>query len=138
MRIAKNGSMPNWLSRAAEDLENKPNITNGDEKKDRGTYSFGECPDEVVYKAAIEQCPNGYHMEIKSQDEWKTIADAVNIGIDGHLEAFTRSSFDCKTGSCNVHPQELPTLLRRLYESESEEGWSLRTDILSTLGIEEV
>lgn len=137
MRISRNGNMPDWLSKVAEDIESQP-VPDTTEKKDMGTYSFGECPDDVIRKAALEQTPSGYHMEIKSQDEWTAISEAVNKGIDGHLEGFTRSSFDSKTGKCNVHPEELHILLRRLFESESDESWSLRSDILSTLGIEEV
>ena len=136
MRISINGNIPDWLSKIAEDIESQPVPVN--EKKDMGTYSFGECPEDVIRKAVTQQCPGGYRMEIKSQDEWKVISDAVNIGIDGHLEGFTKSSFDDRTGKCNIHPEELHILLRRLFESESNEAWSLRSDILSTLGIEEI
>jgi hypothetical protein len=101
------------------------------------TYSFGMCPDEVIKQAAIAQCPNGYPMKIVDQTEWKAIADAVNMGIDSHLEAITeRSTFN--NGFANVHPEELHVLLRRLYEAENEDGWDLRGAILSTLDIEEV
>ena len=137
MRISQNGNMPKWLSRVAEDLENLT-IPDQDANKDRGSYSMGECPAEVIEKAAVEQFPNGFHMEIKSQEGWDPIVDAVNQGIDPSLEAFTKSTFDEKTGKCNIHPSELPILLRRLFESENASSWSLRKDILSRLGIEEV
>lgn len=137
MRITLNNNMPDWLSKVAEDIDSQP-VPNNSEKKDMGTYSFGECPDNVITKASLEQYPGGYRMEIKSQEKWKAISDAVNVGIDGYLEGFTKSSFDDHTGKCNIHPEELHILLRRLFESESNESWSLRSDILSTLGIEEI
>ena len=136
MRIAKNGELPGWLSKIAEDLSPTP-VRQPGEEKDRGSYSAGECPAEVIGQAVKEECPNGYPMTIKSQEEWAAIANAVNKGIDSHLEAFTKSSFDCKTGKCLVHPDELNVLLRRLFEAEDEISWGLRTDILSTLGIVE-
>jgi hypothetical protein len=102
-------------------------------------YSFGDCPDDVIRKACAAQCPNGYPMTIRSQDEWAAIAAAWNQGIDSHLEALTtRSTANASTGEVNVHPDELHVLLRRLYEDGGDEAWSLRSDILSTLDIEEV
>lgn len=103
------------------------------------SYSFGMTPVEVITKECLEQCPDGYSMRIRSRSCWAVLADAVNQGIDSHLEAVTtRSSFDSDTGKCLVHPEELPVLLRRLEESENEEAWSLRVGILQTLGIEEI
>lgn len=101
-------------------------------------YSFGECPDDVIRAACHAQCSGGYPMTIRSQGEWGAIAEAVNQGIDSHLEALTESSFNTSTGECLVHPDELHVLLRRLFESGDEEAWSLRSDILQSLDIEEV
>ena len=116
------------------------------------TYSWGCTPDEVIRKACNEQCPDGYPMHLKHQDEWTALAAAWNQGIDAHLEAITeRSSADANTGKVLVHPDELHVLLRRLNELNHEElfpDWdleienypseSLRSDILSTLDIEEI
>ena len=102
------------------------------------SYSYGCTPAAEITKACKAQCPNGYNMTIRSQREWKVIAHAVNQGIDSHLEAFTQSTFNSQTGECLIHPEELHTFLRRLDESNVEDGMSLRVDILSTLGIEEV
>ena len=118
----------------------------------RGTFSWGETPDELIKQACNEDCPDGYPMLIKHQDEWTALAACVNKGIDAHLEAITeRSKFDATTGEVNVHPDELHVLLRRLkeldadglfpdwdYEVENNPAESLRSDILSTLDIEEV
>jgi len=96
-------------------------------------------PTEVITEACKTQCHNGYHMLIRSNEEWSAIATAVNEGIDSHLEALTeRSIFNSSTGQCNVHPEELHVLLRRLDENGSDEGSSLRVAILDTLGIEEI
>ncbi len=105
----------------------------------RPSFSFGLCPPELIDLAAADQCPNGYPMTIRDPDEWAAIAAAWNQGIDSHLEALTeRSHANANSGSVSVHPLELKTLLRRLYESEGEAAWGLRSGILSTLGIEEI
>lgn len=136
MRIASNGNMPDWLSKVADELADQSQPVQ--DETDRGTFTFGTCPEALIRSAVKEDCPGGYSMTIKSQKEWQAIASAVNQGIDAHLEAFTRSTFDPKTGRCLVHPEELHVLLRRLFDSGDEESWSLRSGILSTLGIEEV
>lgn len=101
-------------------------------------FSFGHCPSELIKLAAMAQCPNGYPMTLRAKSEWKALSDAWNQGIDSHLEAMTvRSTADSRSGSVNVHPEELATLLRRFYESGDDEAWSLRSSILSSLGIEE-
>lgn len=105
--------------------------------------------EERVQKAANEQCPDGFDMVIKSQNDWAAIAHCVNQGIDSYLEAFTRSTFD-SSGHCTVHPDELHILVRRLgdvdgdelypgwnYERENNPAENLRLDILTVLGIEE-
>ena len=103
------------------------------------TYNYGMCPDDVIRAAALAQCLHGYTMENLSQEEWTPIVEAVNQGIDAHLEAFTRSTFEAGTrGFCLVHPEELHILCRRLGESGDEEAESLRGCILQTLDIEEI
>lgn len=78
-------------------------------------------------------------MIIKCRSEWKALSDAWNQGIDAYLEAMTeRSSADNTTGRVLVHPEELCTLLRRLYEDGTDDAWGLRSSILETLGIEEI
>jgi len=102
------------------------------------TFSYGKTPEEVINARARATSPNGYDMQIRSQEEWATLVTVVNQGIDSHLEGFTKSVFDSSTGNCTIAPDEMKVLLRRLYEEGSEDSWSLRTDILSTLNIEEV
>ena len=107
-------------------------------KKAQESYSYGTTPDEVIKTKALEQTPSGYNMHIKNAEEWKMIAEAVNQGIDAHLEGFTRSKFDNKTGQITIHPEELHILLRRLADLDTDNAISLRTDILQTLGVEEI
>lgn len=99
-----------------------------------------------IRSACWTQCPNGYSMTIKSPAEWQFIASAVNMGIDAHLEAVSsRSSFDAATGKCVVHPDELHTLLRRLYElaqntdqDDIVSGSDLAESILVSLDLDDI
>ena len=99
--------------------------------------SKNETPDNIVRLLSKSYFPDGYEIKIKNLAEWHTITNSVNQGIDSHLEGFTRSVFDSQNMECLIHPEELHILLRRLIE-EGELGESLRSDILFTLGIEEV
>ena len=100
------------------------------------SFSFGATPPNIIDERVAKQTPNGYPMTIKSQTEWSIIAEVVNIGIDAHLEGFTKSKFN--NGDVVIHPSEMNLFLRRLYDNGKEEAWSLRSDILTTLGIEEI
>lgn len=123
------GKQAGWVKKADELVEEEPK---------RLSFSFGTTPEEVIKERVNAQAPGGYPMTIRSQSEWKAIADAVNQGIDSHLEGFTRSKFDNQTGECLIHPDEMTTFLRRLAESAEDEAMSLRTSILETLGVEEI
>jgi hypothetical protein len=107
-----------------------------DEKKQ--SYNYGECPDEAITEACMQQCPDGFPMTIRSKDEWRALAEAWNQGIDSHLEGMARSTADNTTGKVLVHPSELCTLLRRLNNSDNEVSSDLRSGILQSLGIEEI
>lgn len=109
------------------------------------SYFSGCAPSELVTLACSDQCPRGFQMTLRSPNEWRALSEAWNQGIDSHLEAITaRSSADAQTGKVLVHPAELATLLRRLYEageddaSDPNPAWDLRSSILATLGIEEI
>lgn len=62
---------------------------------------------------------------VLTYDAYHVFAKAWNMGIDAHLEALTdRSSVEERDGKAHVsiHPEELPTLVRRLFElGESED-----------------
>jgi len=115
------------------------------------TFTYGTTPDEVVKAAALELCPDGFPMQLKSQDDWTALSTAWNQGIDSHLEGMARSVADAKSGHVWVHPEELHTLCRRLneldgsalwpdwdYEWENDPADDLRQSILTCLDIEEV
>jgi hypothetical protein len=99
-----------------------------------------------------------FTMSLTDEDEIKAVIVAVNQGIDAHLEAcYCPDRGDryeggkrkagklvlCRTLECTISPESLPTLLRRLCESdlgdaETESvGMRLATDILMVLGIDE-
>jgi len=109
------------------------------------TFSYGMTPPEVI-KAALGD--ESYPMELVGE-EAKVVEELVNQGIDSHLEAVlgefnwdtrkTVGGFPVTTVlKCNVSPDGMICLLRRLDEHGSDEAMSLRTSILSTLDIEEV
>ncbi|GEM_PF-4183101 len=56
------------------------------------SFSFGTTPEKIIKEQVQSQTPSGYPMTIKNQNEWTAIANAVNKGIDSHLEAFTPSA----------------------------------------------
>jgi hypothetical protein len=85
-------------------------------------------------------------------DDIEAVVEAVNQGIDSHLEAcFCPDRGDrydggkrmagrtvlCGTLDCVVSPESLPVLLRRLFDAGSEAAMALATDILTSLGIDE-
>jgi hypothetical protein len=112
----------------------------------------------VTYKA-VRHAMGGepFTMSLVETDESHAVIEAVNQGIDGHLEAcFCPERGDhydggkrragklvlCRTLECCISPESLPVLLRRLFELESTEeameaASSLASDILMCLGINE-
>jgi hypothetical protein len=99
-----------------------------------------------------------FTMSLTDTDEIKAVIGAVNQGIDSHLEAcFCPSRGDrydggqrkagklvlCHSLDCSISPESLPTLLRRLSESDLGDtevdgaGMRLADDILMVLGINE-
>ena len=128
------------------------------------TYSFGNTPDSVIREAMDDEGLTHFTMSLVG-DDIEAVTKAVNIGIDSHLTAcFCKERGDsfghgersitatsdterwkagdklvlAETLEGRVSAESLTVLLRRLHEEGSEAAWSLRTDILSTLGIEEV
>jgi hypothetical protein len=99
-----------------------------------------------------------FTMSLTDEDEIRAVIEAVNEGIDGHLEAcFCPDRGDrydggqrkagkfvlCHSLDCFISPESLPTLLRRLSESDlgdtvaESAGMRLADDILMVLGINE-
>lgn len=123
---------------------------------------------KITHDAIIKAC-NGepYNMSLVGR-EAEVVIKAVNMGIDSHLEAVfgefnngersitaTSDSNHWKEGDklvlahtleCEVEPESLPTLLRRLYEDmeytgedgdDADHGHSLAEGILMTLGFDD-
>lgn len=93
-----------------------------------------------------------FTMSLTDQDEIQAVIDAVNQGIDAHLEAcYCPERGDryaggerragnlalCRTLDCVVSRESLPVLLRRLFELEDEAADRLASDVLTVLGIDE-
>jgi hypothetical protein len=98
-----------------------------------------------------------YTMSLTDTAEIKAVIEAVNQGIDSHLEAcncpergdhyeggkrMAGKLILCHTLECHISPESLPVLLRRLCELDTTEdvaeaGMSLASDMLMTLGIDE-
>jgi len=106
-------------------------------------YSYGTTPQEVVLKA-LDGKP--YWMGLTGNDATLMVG-VVNEGIDSHLEAVTESEFHweremvCHRLMCSVSPHSMWVVLRRLLERDAkgdDEAGLLRTDILTTLEIEEI
>jgi len=109
----------------------------------------------------IRKAMNGepFTMSLTDEDEIRAVIAAVNEGIDGHLEAsYCPDRGDryeggerkagklvmCRTLECVVSVESLPTLLRRLCESDlggdpdvQAEGNRLAADVLVVLGVNE-
>jgi len=125
------------------------------------SFSYGTTPVETIREAL----PEFYPMELVG-DAADVVHEIVNQGIDSHLDACNMPSRGdrytwlapaasrrvCRL-SCHVSRESMIVLLRRLEEyqtqhwqtdeeeeenSEEEEAMSLRTDILGTIGIEEI
>ena len=114
------------------------------------TFSF-EWTDELGEEIGEFAPRAGYTMSLVGEDRQKVVT-AVNQGIDSRLEAcFVPARVDCfrfRTPAgvrgkisgarleCNVSPQSLPVLVRRLMESGDDAAWSLASGICQTLEIE--
>jgi len=113
---------------------------------------------KMTYKAvrrAMGRQP--YTMSLTDTTEIRAVVEAVNQGIDGHLEAcFCPDRGDsyeggerkvgklvlCRSLDCTVSVESLPVLLRRLFELDTTDdvadaATSLGGDILMTLGFDE-
>ena len=103
----------------------------------------------------VRQAMNGEPFPMSLVGEAARAAvDAVNIGIDSHLEACSTRGQDryefkkhagplcCVKLECSVSIESLPVLIRRLFELEGDErredaARSLAEDILMVLGIDD-
>jgi hypothetical protein len=105
-----------------------------------GTFTFGTTPEKTIRQALSAECGDrAYPMELVGEDA-DALRNVVNEGIDAHLTAVVRSHFQWRGHRliCGVDHSDMLVILRRLFDAGSDAGWSLRSAILGTLGIEEV
>lgn len=113
----------------------------------------------IVAYDAIRKAMDGepYTMSLTGTDDIRAVIEAVNQGIDSHLEAcFCPDRGDryeggarkagnltlCRTLECCVSIESFPVLLRRLFELHADDdvmdaAMSLGDAILMTLGFDE-
>ena len=113
----------------------------------------------IVSYEAVRRAMNGepYTMSLTDTAEVGAVIEAVNQGIDAHLEAcFCPRRGDryeggkrtagkltlCRTLECQVSPASMPVLLRRLFDLDTTgdvtaAAMSLADAILLTLGFDE-
>lgn len=107
-------------------------------------------PYSTVLRAIEETASDPFTMTIRCQVEWAAIAQCVNQGIDAHLESCCFNGKDIfDNGHCEISPQSLCVLLRRLGDNEfnatdehsTEDIWdaatSLQSSIFMVLGIDD-
>ena len=104
-------------------------------------HHFSAIWSNQLKQAIIDECPlNGYHMTL-AHEEANCVIEAVNQGIDSHLEAcYIPDRGDVYTSLnkliCKVSPESLAVLIRRLMSSDNEQSLQLASTICSTLDIE--
>lgn len=116
-------------------------------------FTLGLTPEETIRKCL----PESYEMDLNSED-YKLFAKIVNIGIDSNLQAIcadpiVRPGFFSHKAHIELDRESMVCLLNRLYDysefgdyaneslledSEKFEAYNLRSDILTTIGIEEI
>lgn len=99
------------------------------------TFTYGCTPKEIL----LSHLPDYYPMELVGEDK-DIMIDVINQGIDSHLEACTDTAHNWLGNrlGLSISKNDMLVILRRLLESENENAFSLRTGILSTIGIEEI
>lgn len=87
----------------------------------------------------LERLPKSYDMQLVEQEEIDILAKVVNMGIDAHLEAATRTKELHVIGhkyAIGFDREGMACLIRRLMESQEDVAHNLVSSILETLGIE--
>lgn len=102
---------------------------------------------KAINQAAVEHCPDDtYSMSLTDPLEFQAVVNAINQGIDSHLEAiqFTHTtSPQCAGNICyvtrediTVNASDLSTLVRRLMEKGGDVDMDIASSICTTLNIE--
>lgn len=104
------------------------------------SFTLGTTPEATIREALARECGGrDYEMKLVGEDA-EALRRVVNLGIDSHLTAVIHSGFHWQGHrlACAVDHDDLLVILRRLFDAGGEAAWSLRSGILSTLGIEEI
>ena len=97
----------------------------GEDENAKIAAGFGEMDEEIEVEPETMQ-----YLKIETppnSDDFKMFQKVVNVGIDSHLEGFTKSKFGGKADypgkyRMDFHLSEVPILLRRLIELYDETG----------------
>lgn len=95
-----------------------------------------------TYANVIEACKGEHYSMSLVGNDAQIVKEAVNQGIDSHLEACFMQGEDSyeiagNRLNCRVSPKSLPVLLRRLFDTGFDDAMMLAQDILSTLHLVE-
>lgn len=94
---------------------------------------YGTIPDDL-------EIDEPYFMGL-NQEDLTLVSNAINQGIDSHLEAVSWSDTDGDKWHKNItidDTKSMRCLLRRLFEAGDEKAERLAMDILYTLGYESI
>jgi hypothetical protein len=100
--------------------------------------SFDAMWTEKLGEAIKERSTDPYPIEMHPGNDYKALAEAINQGIDSHLEAVACKQSPGSHGRSRIviEPQTLHVLVRRLMESGNEDAESLASGICEPLDIE--
>lgn len=95
---------------------------------------------EELCQAINQASQDPYEIEVHGygSEDFGSLTDAVNQGIDSHLEAIHFKEFPgfYRKRGFRIEPQSVSVLVRRLMESDNDNSHSLASSICQTLGIE--
>ncbi len=110
------------------------------------SLSYGQMPTKAEFRRAFADAHDGatetdFPMELVGADA-EVATEAINQGIDSHLEAVSFTQFPGRHGKLGINVQgadSLHTFVRRLSEMHgdgNDEAGDLASGILTTLDIE--
>lgn len=92
------------------------------------TLTYGEIPADL-------SIGEPYRIRCGNQSDLTVCADAINQGIDAHLEAVRTTSRS--PGEFTIDDSKsMRVFLRRLIETDNDEAHMLASDVMTTLGYE--
>jgi hypothetical protein len=103
---------------------------------------------KIYYAEILHACvdceANPFTMRNLNANDYRVIALCVNLGIDSHLEAIFNANEEIRSdGNCDLSPENLCVLLRRLSEynfstdDDYDSAHGLVDSILTVLGFDD-